>query len=81
MKVDIEEPGASASARYYVTVLQAAPDFPLQPIGCAVFHDRFEKVNDTWYFTEHIGEARLVGDMSHHVDEYLLQRQRAALGR
>jgi hypothetical protein len=79
MKVDIEESGASASARYYVTVLQAAPDFPLQPIGCAVFHDRFEKVNDTWYFTEHSVETQLIGDMRYHVDEHLLARQRRSM--
>lgn len=64
------EPGATtATARSYVTVFQARPGFPLQPIVSARHHDTFECVDGAWRFRERVDITDLVGDMSHHVTQ------------
>jgi 3-phenylpropionate/cinnamic acid dioxygenase small subunit len=65
--VDVEAAGATATARSYVTVLQAKPpEFPLQVIVSARHHDTFERVGGAWRFSERIDITDLVGDMTWH---------------
>ncbi|MEZ4280439.1 MAG: nuclear transport factor 2 family protein [Myxococcota bacterium] len=39
--VEIDEANGSAVVRYYVTVFQRTPDFPLQPVWANRYEDRF----------------------------------------
>lgn len=64
--VQVDDDGVNASASSAVTVLQARPDFPLQVIATSRHHDRFEKVDGRWRFTERRDSTDLVGDMSRH---------------
>lgn len=52
--------------RYYITVLQAVSDFPLQPVFAGRYQDRFELVGDEWRWLERRVIADLYGDTSHH---------------
>jgi 3-phenylpropionate/cinnamic acid dioxygenase small subunit len=65
--VDVEDNADTASARSYFSVLQARPDLPLQPIIAGRYHDRFERVDGRWRFTERIIIPDLVGDLSRHL--------------
>ena len=46
--VDVDEDADTATASAYVTVYQALPDFPLQPIFMGRYKDRFERVDGSW---------------------------------
>jgi hypothetical protein len=48
-------------------VLQARPDFPLQPIIAGQYADRFAKLGGAWRFTERIIHPDLIGDLSRHM--------------
>ncbi|HLI72920.1 MAG TPA: nuclear transport factor 2 family protein [Acidimicrobiales bacterium] len=65
--VEVEENGRLARARSYVTVFQALPDFPLQPIVAGRYRDRFECVDGAWRFVERLFVTDLVGDVSRHL--------------
>jgi hypothetical protein len=65
--VDVADDGARADASSYVTVFQALPDFPLQPIVSARYRDRFEQVDGEWRWIERAVIVDLRGDASHHV--------------
>ncbi len=58
---------STAAARSYFTVLQARPDLPLQPIIAGRYHDRFERADGTWRFTDRQIIPDLLGDLSHHL--------------
>jgi 3-phenylpropionate/cinnamic acid dioxygenase small subunit len=65
--VDVDSLATTATARSYVTVLQAKPpEFPLQVIVSARHHDTFERVDGAWRFSERIDITDLVGDMTWH---------------
>jgi len=55
-----------ATARSCFTVLQVTGQ-GLHPILAGEYHDRFERVDGTWRFTERIFDPRLFGDMSRHM--------------
>lgn len=63
----IEVAGDDASARAYFTVLQAAPDGPLQPIAAGRYRDRFARVDGAWRFADRLVFLDLVGDLSRHL--------------
>ncbi|MFB9835980.1 nuclear transport factor 2 family protein [Actinoallomurus acaciae] len=65
--VIIELDGATAAARSYVTVYQALPELPLQPIAVGRYHDRFACDEERWRFAERRVHIDLVGDVSHHL--------------
>jgi len=65
--VKIADGGSEATAHSYFTVLQARPDFPLQPIIAGQYADRFEKVGGRWRFSERIIHPDLIGDLSRHM--------------
>jgi hypothetical protein len=58
---------ATATARSYITVLQARPELPLQVIASNRHEDTFERVDGTWRFSGRTDRPGLLGDMSHHV--------------
>jgi hypothetical protein len=67
LAVDIDEEAGTAAARSYVTVFQALPDFPLQPVAAGRYSDRFERRDGSWRFAERHVRIHLVGDVSRHL--------------
>ncbi|HUA95135.1 MAG TPA: nuclear transport factor 2 family protein [Acidimicrobiales bacterium] len=66
--VEIDDGGASASARSYFTVLQAVPGrLALQPVVAGRYRDRFERAEDGWRFSGRHIVVDLVGDVSQHL--------------
>lgn len=67
--VIIEPDGESAArAESSVIVFQATPDLPLQPIIGGRYHDRFEKSDGMWHFTQRRFAADLMGNLSAHLN-------------
>src|SRR5260370_39072529 len=44
LTVEVEEEAGPAVAQSYITVLQALPDFPLQPNFAGLYRDRFARM-------------------------------------
>ena len=65
--LDIDEEAGQAAARSYWTVLQAVPGLALQPILAGRYHDRFERVDGSWRFSERRYLIDLGGDVSQHM--------------
>nr|BFD94309.1 nuclear transport factor 2 family protein [Kitasatospora sp. Xyl93] len=66
--VEVDEPAGTATARSYVTVLQALPGLPLQAVAAGRYHDRFARGEDgRWRFVERRVRITLVGDVSRHL--------------
>ena len=59
--IDIGESLHTAESRCYSTVFRATEEFALQPIACGVFHDRFHRDEQGWYFVARVGRMRLAG--------------------
>ena len=66
--VTVRVEGAHATARSCFTVLQVTGQ-GLHPILAGDYHDRFERVDGAWRFTERIIDPRLFGDMARHMEE------------
>jgi 3-phenylpropionate/cinnamic acid dioxygenase small subunit len=62
--VDVD--GDAATASSYITVLQAVPGLPLQPIFSGRYRDRFERADGGWRWVERGVLGDLYGDTSHH---------------
>ncbi|MAG31640.1 MAG: hypothetical protein CL908_12200 [Deltaproteobacteria bacterium] len=68
LEIDVDDDGQCASSRAYVTVFQARPDFPLQPIFRNRYHDRFECAEGEWRFTERVEILdEFQGNTEHHL--------------
>jgi len=67
INLEVDADGEAATARSYVTVFQALPDLPLQPIVAGRYRDRFERRPGGWRFVERRFTTDLVGDVSHHL--------------
>jgi hypothetical protein len=67
LTVEVDEEAGTAVARSYITVLQALPDFPLQPIFAGRYLDRFARVDGRWRWARREVIGDLYGDVSHHV--------------
>jgi hypothetical protein len=65
--LEVDEEAGRAAARTYWTVLQAVPGLPLQPILAGRYHDRFERRDGAWRFSERRYLIDLVGDVSQHM--------------
>lgn len=65
--IEIDEQADAAASRSYVTVLQALPGLPLQPIAAGRYYDRFVRLGGRWRFAERRVLIRLIGDVSHHL--------------
>jgi hypothetical protein len=66
--VNIALAGDTATSRNYVTVFQATPTLPLQPVASGCYVDRFERVAGQWRFADRLITGFLVGDVSQHKD-------------
>lgn len=72
--IEVDEAAGTARARSYNTTLQQVPGHPVEIIATARYDDGFERVGDTWRFTERIvrhtsidGVHRdFINDMSRH---------------
>jgi hypothetical protein len=69
--LDVDDQAGTAAARTYWTVLQAVPGLPLQPILAGRYHDRFERTDGAWRFSERRYLIDLVGDVSQHMLAHL----------
>jgi SnoaL-like protein len=65
--VDVDEAAGTAAASAYVTIFQALPDFPLQPIFSGRYQDRLTRIDGHWWWTERHVIGDLYGDISRHV--------------
>jgi hypothetical protein len=67
LQITFDDDGDVASARSYVTVLQAVDGFPLQLVLAGRYHDRFQRDADgRWSWVERGMRIDLVGDTSWH---------------
>jgi hypothetical protein len=65
--VEVDPSGHLATARSYVTVMQAVDGFPLQAVLGARYLDRFELVEGEWLWRQRGVETLVRGDTSRHV--------------
>ena len=65
--INVDAESATAVSRSYVTVLQALPELPLQPVVAGRYRDKFAWRGDTWHFVERRFSTDLVGDVSRHL--------------
>lgn len=65
--IDVDEAGASATARSRFAVLQATDALPLQPIVAGRYHDRFVRQGDLWRFADRLISMDLVGNLAAHL--------------
>ena len=65
--VDVDEAAGTAEATAYVTIFQALPDFPLQPIFSGRYQDRFTRIDGGWWWSQRAVVGDLYGDISRHV--------------
>jgi len=63
----IEIDGDAAAVRSMYTVFQQTETLPLQAIIAGRYHDRFERLDGAWAFTERRFFVDLVGDLSQHL--------------
>lgn len=66
VQIDVNEAGDRATAQSYITVFQAVPGFPLQPIFIGHYRDEFERAESEWRFRKRSISPDLIGDLSHH---------------
>ena len=64
--IEVDEAAGVAQSRSYYTVFQAVPGFPLQPIACGRYRDRFARTDGRWHFAERSVQTLLTGDLTHH---------------
>ena len=67
LQIEADDQAGTATARSYVTVLQALPDLPLQPIAAGRYADRFERRDGDWRFVARQVRITHVGDVSRHL--------------
>ena len=67
IRVRVDVDAGTATATSYVTVLQATPNLPLQPIYAGRYEDEFGVVDGAWAFTRRVMIADLLGDLTQHV--------------
>jgi len=67
--VEVDDDGASATARSSYVALQQTDALPLQAIIAGRYRDRFERDGaGGWRFAERRFSADLLGDLSHHLN-------------
>jgi ketosteroid isomerase-like protein len=67
VRVDVDDDAGTAVSHSYVTVFQALPDLPLQPIVAGRYRDVFQRSQGVWRFVERRFTTDLVGDVSRHL--------------
>lgn len=64
--IDVDDESGTAFVRCCVSVHQAAPDFPLQPIFVGRMNAEFVRLNDRWWWRSQEVLPDLIGDLSRH---------------
>ncbi|MFE1928847.1 nuclear transport factor 2 family protein [Streptomyces sp. NPDC059474] len=72
--IEVDEQAGTAVSRSYVTVFQALPDLPLQPIAAGRYRDRFERHEGQWRFAERRVRINLIGDVRRHAHQAAARR-------
>lgn len=67
VRIDVDEVAGTAVSHSYVTVFQALPDLPMQPIVAGRYRDVFMRKQGMWHFSERRFTTDLVGDVSKHL--------------
>jgi hypothetical protein len=65
--IDVDDTAGTASAHSYYTVFQQVDAGSLQAIVAGRYHDRFERADGRWRFSERRIFVDLVGDLSRHL--------------
>ena len=66
--IELGDDGQRATCLSQWTVIQAAPDYPLQLVASGRYQDRFAVIDGAWCFTERVYQrADLVGDTRAHL--------------
>lgn len=65
--VDVAPDRATATGSAYVTIFQALPELPLQPIFSGRYADRFVRTHAEWQWARRKVFGDLYGDLSRHV--------------
>ena len=68
--IDADEDAGVASFSCYISLWQAVPGFPVQPIFYGRFNGTFERIDGTWWWKTHEVIQDLAGDMSRHVKDW-----------
>lgn len=67
--IEIDEASDTASIRSYYTVFQATEGLALQAIAAGRYHDKFERVDNTWRFCfRDYSQLEFTGDLSFHLN-------------
>ncbi len=67
IRIEVDHESGTAVSHSYVTVLQALPDLPLQPIVAGRYRDFFLFREGVWHFAERRFTTDLMGDVSRHL--------------
>jgi 3-phenylpropionate/cinnamic acid dioxygenase small subunit len=67
IEVDVDADAGTATARCTFTVIQHAPDAPLQAVLAGRYHDRLERLDGRWHLVERVVHPDLFGDLRHHM--------------
>jgi len=65
--VEADEEAGTATSRSSVTIFQATPELPLQPIAAGRYADQFRRADGVWRFSSRRVTFQLTGDLSHHL--------------
>jgi len=65
--VDVAADRASATGSAYVTIFQALPELPLQPIFSGRYEDQFVRAEHGWQWARREIFGDLYGDLTRHV--------------
>lgn len=71
--LELDPDGRGARTRSYFTVYQGTSKLPLQCVIAGRYHDRFEKVDGAWRFTDRLILGDLQGDLTHHLRDNPLE--------
>jgi len=72
LQIELDDPAHTARSRAYVTVFQALPDFPLQPVLTGRYFDEFAADEaGTWYWRSRRMQLDHLGDTSRHTNTTL----------
>jgi 3-phenylpropionate/cinnamic acid dioxygenase small subunit len=66
-QIELEASGDRVSCRSHFTVLQAAPDVPIEVIFLGRYEDRFARAAGSWHFAERRDLVDHVGDVTRHL--------------
>jgi 3-phenylpropionate/cinnamic acid dioxygenase small subunit len=66
-RIEVDEVAGTATARSSYLVTQATPELPLQVIITGRYHDRFHRIDGSWWFESRTMFVDQTGDLSQHL--------------